>query len=280
MRARVHGRQVLLNRGNPYPFFLQDYPAFNAPLIELVHLTAKVVASPICFADVGAAIGDTVLLLKERCGSDLGKSICIEGDREFHALLASNMAQFDDVECVCALLAAKSIEVRSLVKHHLGTASALGEDLAQAIPLDAVPEVFKQAIHVLKTDVDGFDGAVLSGARNLLQRCAPAVIFEWHPKLMDLTGNDWATPFEVLESCGYTRYAWFNNPGSFSHFSCAGGLAAVERLRKHLLAVNDRADKHFDVVALSAHSRIDEVELSQLEHARRFLTPAEQRRCG
>ena len=219
IRSHIHGFSVLLNPGNTYPFIISNCPLFNAPLVELVHQTWLSKGDAITFIDVGAAVGDTVLLLKQRCPRVVGKFFCVEGDAEFHTLLVENMRQFSDVQVIKALLARETTKIRSLVKHHKGTAAALGEESDDAVRLDSLQKLVESNIDVLKVDVDGFDGEVLAGSTLILQASKPAVIFEWHPMLLRRTGNDPQRAFSALNDAGYDRFLWFNNLGTFSHFS-------------------------------------------------------------
>jgi len=257
-----------LNRGNSYPFILHACPQFNAPLVQLVHCLLDAHKSPLAFVDVGAAAGDTVLLVKERCPGAIDRFICIEGDAEFYALLIENMRQFDNITIVKSLLARESKQIRSLVKHHEGTATAIGDEMVDAVCLDSIDAVQNAQIHILKIDVDGFDGEVLDGATNTLLRCQPAVIFEWHPKLIVAAGTDPFRAFDALGKCGYARYLWFKNNGTFSHFSDNCSREVLERELRYLLRVNSRLDEHFDIVALPHGSKIDEIELAALEFGR------------
>jgi FkbM family methyltransferase len=264
VRTTLHGYNVLLNRGNIYPFIIHACPQFNAPLVELVHQMARATNLPLNFVDVGAAIGDAVLLIKERCPGAVGKFICIEGDSEFHELLLENMRQFSDVDVVKCLLAGEAIKIKSLVKHHKGSATATGEEMVDAVCLDSIQLLSQTPVDILKIDVDGFDGEVLCGATETLRSYRPAVIFEWHPTLIIETGNDPLRAFVSLAACGYDRYVWFNNDGTFSHFS---GVCSPEVLKKHvdyLLGVNSQKGHHFDIVAVHASSTISEVGLAAL----------------
>ncbi len=94
------------------------------------------------------------------------------------------------------------------------------------------------------------------------------VIFEWHPKLVHDTDCDPVQGFAALASANYTSYLWFNNVGTFSHFSGIQTRDSLQREIAYLLAVNQRADEHFDVIALPADSPIDEVKLAAMEYAR------------
>jgi len=269
VRGKLHGFPAVLNPGNIYPFVVQDVHLFNAPLVELARQAFLAKGEGLCVVDVGAAFGDTVLLLKERCPQQVAKFKCIEGDAEFCELLAANTAQFDDVEIVQALLARQPIQIRSLVKHHKGTASAVGEGYATAVDLDSIASLQGTEIDILKIDVDGFDGEVLAGARKILTfKKPPAVIFEWHPKLIEKTGNNALTAFEILQECGYQRYLWFNNSGHFSHFSDVCSQRVLTQERDYLAKIDIWDRDHYDVIALPKDSRIDEKKLAALEYAR------------
>jgi FkbM family methyltransferase len=269
VKMRLHGFPMLVNGGYTYPFILQNCPMFNAPLIELSHLLSATLGRPIHFVDVGAALGDTVALIKERCPGSVGNFTCIEGDDEFHELLTRNMAQFDDVTVVKTMLAREPMEVRTLIKQHKGTASATGEGRVNAVRLDSIDALKSKKVDLIKVDVDGFDGEVLAGATGLLRSASPpAVIFEWHPKLCQNTGNDPVGPFETLVECGYTRFAWFGNLGEFSHFSGPVPREVLEEHARYLVEVNERRDEHFDVIALPPGSSLPLTTLAILNHAR------------
>jgi len=266
VRTTLHGFSVLLNRGNTYPFLLRGCPHFNAPLVELVHQVFEVTNSALTLVDVGAATGDTVLLIKQRCPGNVRRFICIEGEREFAILLRNNMRQFDNVDVIHTLLAAESTMVRSLVKHHRGSATAIGANMLNAASFDSLEYFHDVYIDILKIDVDGFDGEVITGAKNTLRRCRPAVIFEWHPALILGAGNDPCQAFEALADCGYKRYLWFKNTGTFSHFSGLCSRDVLDKHVRHLVDVHARTGEHFDIVALHSESKVSELSLAALNY--------------
>ena len=266
--ATLHGFSTQLNAGNSYPFIVDDVLTFNSPLVELVNQVYRSKGRSLKFADVGAATGDTVLLLKERCSEQIRQFVCFEGDNEFFKLLELNTARFQDVQIVQVVLASHRMKIRSLVKHHRGTASAIGHEFVEALDLDSIDPIYTRAIDVLKIDVDGYDGEVIQGAKQILTQQRPAVIFEWHPKLISDTATDPFLAFKILADCGYTRFLWFNNVGTFSHFSGVCHPDTLKSARDYLLAINKRADEHFDVVALPADAEINEIDLAAMEYAR------------
>ena len=154
------------------------------------------------------------------------------------------------------------------MKHHRGTAAALGSEFVDAVPLDSVSTLQNNRIDILKIDVDGFDGEVLSGSTGLLKRALPRVIFEWHPPLAHQMKHDPLAAFDTLKSCGYEHYLWFNNIGTFSHFSEQPNRDTLLRHAEYLIKVQSRADAHFDVIALPPGSKIDQVELAEMEFPR------------
>lgn len=267
--ARVHGFDVVLNEGDTYPAIVAAFPFFNAPLVELIEQMRLFRERPLVVVDVGAAIGDTVLLLQQRCSGAVEKFICVEGNSEFLELLRANVSRFDNVQIVAQLLARERRSIPSLVQHHPGSAAASGDTSVEAIPLDEIAALDSVSIDVLKVDVDGSDGEVLAGAWELLNRCKPAVIFEWHPKLIEQTGSDCHAAFIALTGCGYDRFLWFTNTGLFNHFEEGFSPVVVSKLASYLLAVNHRADEHFDVIALHPSHAFSELDLAVMNFARR-----------
>jgi len=264
----IHGFGVYLNRGNTYPHITKVLQYFNAPVVELVNQAYKALGRKISFVDVGAATGDTVLLLEQRCSGKVESYFCFEGDEEFGNLLKLNMRQFKNVKIISAILASELKNIPTLVKHHRGSASATGDSLQLAKPLDSFSQEFGNGIDVLKIDVDGFDGDVLKGAKHILTACQPWVIFEWHPALIERARTDYRAPFQSLMDCGYNRFLWFSNTGHFSHFSETPPVSSLENMYSYLLRVNKRCDEHFDIIALPLSAPRIELELAALEYAR------------
>jgi FkbM family methyltransferase len=270
-QGKLHGFPAELNEGNTYPAIVLANPLFNAPLVELVHCLGRELKRQINFIDVGAACGDTVLLLEQRCTGVVKEYLCIDGDDEFGGYLRRNMAQFKNVRIVQTMLAGERTEVPELVKHHKGSAGCFGDKKIKARPLDEVvaDEAFKPDL--LKIDVDGFDGEVIRGAKNVLCQDKPVVIFEWHPKLYAKAGQDFKVPFRVLNESGYLQFLWFDNAGEFSHFSSGVDNNIISSTRDYLMAVNQRRDQHFDVIAFPDDGFKDIVSIATLEYAREAM---------
>lgn len=267
--TKIHRRKVVLDFGHVYPIYSRLYPTYNNPLIQLVYECFSANKSAITLVDVGANIGDTILLLDDKCPHMVGKFYCIEGDPEFFAYLQQNLAYRKDGELFLAVLSSSNSAENELVRTRAGTGSAQGKGQTPACTLDSIffNSDAKQ-IDVLKIDVDGLDGKVLLGATRVLHRYQPAVIFEWHPLLCQQTGNSWTEHFEILEKAGYSRFIWFDKFGKFSHFTEDYDKRSIRLLAELCQNSQIYVDWHYDVVALPPNSSISPVALAELAFAK------------
>jgi FkbM family methyltransferase len=264
----LHGFPAVLNPGNAYPCIASGTPMFNACIVEAVHWLHGRLGRQVRMIDVGAAYGDTVMLLEQRCPGSVEKYLCIDGSHEFFEYLQKNMRQFSHVKTVQAMLASEATEIPSLVKVHGGTAACLGEYNVAARTLDDIIADCGFSADFLKIDVDGFDGQVLAGAKTLLETQKPLVLFEWHPLLWSRIGNDWQQPFELLAELGYDLTLWFDNAGEFSHFVEPRSHRLLDLMGRHLANVNHVRDKHYDILAISSTIHSSCIEIADLAYAR------------
>jgi len=269
VRTTIHGRKVIVNYGHTYPLTSRRYRTFNNPLVELVFQTYSVKKRPITLVDVGANIGDTILLVESNCPGMIEEFVCVDADPEFFAYLQNNLGGLHYGKLLLALLSSTNCMERTLVRTHAGTASAQGVEKTSSITLDSVlVDAGVRHVDVLKTDVDGLDGRVLLGAEEILQKYRPAVVFEWHPLLCRRTSRNWTDHFDALERSGYTRFIWFTKYGDFSHYTALGERTSIGMLAE--LCLRDQAffDWHYDVVALTQDIEISHLSLAELAYAK------------
>lgn len=252
VRVFLHGQTLILNPGSPYSFVLARYPHFDAGLAATAKVLRDARRRPLNVVDVGSAIGDTVAMLSRALPGGLAQVLCIDGASENLALFQENTRHLSNITVEFTMLTAAATEVATLTRHHPGTAAATGKARTNSKTLDQViaekqPETVWD---LLKVDTDGFDGEVLRGAVDHLRKHQPVVVFEWHPYLVEKCGNDPYAAFEALANAGYNSYLWFNNRGSFSHFSALPSREQIADLGAFLIAKNNSGDPHFDIVAL------------------------------
>jgi FkbM family methyltransferase len=242
------GRQSLRSL-EYYPAFRRKWPTYNDPLVDLVRTVTRSGRRPATVVDVGAAIGNTVLLLADQAEGSANAYICVEPDPEFHGHLLDNLRHLDDVQVHQAMLADEQDLVPAPVRIHSGTNSPQGSDLVPATTLDDI--LSGRTVHVVKVDTDGFDGKVLAGARRTLRESQPAGIFEWHPALLTACGEGTTLPFDVLMECGYQTFVWYTKHGQFSHAEDEHDPARAAALAERCLTGQTlEPDWHYDVVAL------------------------------
>src|SRR5579863_5501090 len=121
VRTRIHGRKALVNYGHTYPLTSRRYRTFNNPVVELVFQSYSLKNHPITLVDVGANVGDTILLLKANCPGMVGDFVCVDADPEFFSYLENNLRGLGRSKLFLSLLSAVRGSERSLVRSHRGT---------------------------------------------------------------------------------------------------------------------------------------------------------------
>jgi len=269
----MHNVKILVPFGYPYPVIARQFHSFNNPLLELVCQCFNEKRRALDLVDIGAGIGDTVLLLNANCPQMVRQFICIEGDETFFTYLQTNLKIFDNSILIKALLSSEDGFDKVLVHTHGGTAMALGCQVVRSYSLDSIMHPMNiKNLDIIKIDVDGFDGRVLSGARKILRAYHPEIIFEWHPILYRKAGNDWITPFRVLCEEGYKNFIWFTKYGEFSHFMTEVDVNVIKLFAEYCFAEGNNSDWHFDVVALHESSSLSPITMAELRLAKKRLS--------
>lgn len=267
--TKIHGYQVYTNYGYTYPIICREFHTYNNPLVELAYQTYLLKGSPITIVDIGSAIGDTVLLLEISLPGMVEEYYCVEGDTEFLNYLEKNLSFLVHKKIINSFLSSSIGKAKSLVKIHPGTASAQGKEEIVTNTLDQLVESGTIGFFdLLKIDVDGFDGLVLLGSTRTLNCFRPTIIFEWHPKLCIATGTNCVDHFKVLEECGYDRFVFFDNYGSFSHFMTHVDYQAIELMANILIKGIHKHAVYFDVVAIHSTAEISVNQLAFLNYAK------------
>lgn len=243
------GTSLLIDAASPFQAWTRALPTYNMPFLGLIGAAATALGRGVVVVDVGAGVGDTARLALAHHQSQIRTIYCIEADPEFFELLQANATP--KMIPKRKLLGDESGDAPSLVRHHAGTSAPQGDLRLQTETLDDV--LLGAPVDVLKTDVDGFDGRVLRGARRTLRQNVPFVLFEWHPQLYSLSGSDLYEPFKVLEGCGYSDFVFFNKYGMFA-FAVNQDQLRLDRLAEICLEGGVALpDWHFDVAAVPPH---------------------------
>lgn len=266
----IHGYKVKVNNGNSYALYARLFPNYNNPLLQLVDSVYELYNRELSIIDIGSAVGDTNLFLIKNLPGKIEKFYCVEGDFEFFEYLEENKKYFPKSHLFNVLLSeSDNNKINSLVKTHLGTASAIGEEKVKTISLDTLLfDKLNGRVDIIKIDVDGLDGRILKGTEKILQYYKPFVIFEWHPIMIKKTQNDFHEHFEILSKFGYNRFLWFNKYGDFSHFGLVEDYLNREELIKLCLRNLYDYDWHYDIIAIHSESEIDILKIAELKKAK------------
>jgi FkbM family methyltransferase len=154
----------------------------------------------VCGIDVGANIGDTIAAsIKDGKDRFLG----IEPNPVFFQYLTRNLAGFPNVQLLKAVCSTADGSATYRITTARGTASfeksgSEGQSV-QIIRLDSIVTQFPEfsRCNFLKIDTDGHDFEVLRGARRLIVRAKPAILFECEMR------NNPDYIGEVLEALGF-----------------------------------------------------------------------------
>ena len=231
------------------PKILRVLPNFGRNLADVVVALETLEPRVI---DVGANIGDTAILLARFAPG--AKVLCIEGDTHFMSDLRCNTAQISGVTIAQAILSDRTAQVRGEFATKNGTAHVVldeGSDLLQVQTLDNLLTAYPEfsCPDVIKIDTDGFDTAILRGAKEVLAASKPVVFYEWHPDFYNMAGEDNVGHADFLMELGYDGFMIFTNTGELLLRVRRLGHDVLESLARFSRARRHIDDWHFDVAA-------------------------------
>jgi FkbM family methyltransferase len=187
--------------------------------------------------DVGANVGLHTLTMASAVGPE-GSVLAIEPNPVAVARLRANLALNDLdarvlVHAVSDRVGEMPLFVPDGVNNNLGQARLGPRDGLTAggsvavTTLDLVAERL-DALDLLKIDVEGFEVAVLRGARRTLERFRPVVLLEYEPELWLDAGHRWDDLVDLLADVG---------PADLSALRLRGRPAPIRQAPSHAVDV-------------------------------------------
>lgn len=182
-----HRLQVDVSRGNPQRLLYLEGERF----VGERRLLRRLLRPGQHAADVGANIGYYLLLIESAVGPG-GSVVCFEPEPDNLRELGRNVRAngFANVRVVAAAVGAEQGEVRL----RAGINGAVSEDGTGdfIVPRVRLDSALTEPLDFLKIDVEGYEGHVLAGARQILLEHRPALFVEIHPA--------WLSPPHTVDS--------------------------------------------------------------------------------
>lgn len=261
------------------PQILDAVPNFGRNLADVVNSLG--VKEPHVL-DVGANIGDTAILLARFAPG--AKVLCIEGDSRFMPYLKCNTAQISGVTIVEAILSDRTEQIQGSFVTDKGTARvAMGEGgtWLNVQTLDNLLASYCEfsAPDVIKIDTDGFEPAILRGARDVLASSKPVLFYEWHPDGYSAAGEDTIGHADFLMNLGYEGFTIFSNRGELLLHTLRPARETFESLAQFSQARRAVDNFHFDIAAFPAE-RLSAWERLWCHYSKREPAKATASKCA
>jgi len=210
----IHGRCLTLPLSHPLPDFLTQNPYYDRlprRISEYVHRKQGLLN---CI-DVGANIGDT---LASFYIDDEDIFLAIEPNPRFNELLSENWGWNKNVTVASDICSSSSSDAAFEVREKAGTASLLQTERGIKMSRRTLDEVVDDhpcaaGANVLKVDTDGHDFEVIAGARKVLARNHPVMLFECDAFDNHDYVEDCLRTLDFIKQSGYGNFLLYDNSG-------------------------------------------------------------------
>ncbi len=208
------GHKMAIPLSHDLPMVLNEYP-FYASNIARIAKMVKQAYPDLTFLDIGANIGDTVVMLR---GESFFPVLCVEGEERFYRILERNVSMLRDVYLAKAFLGMESGILAGRME--VGSGSSRLASSNRALAAKSLPDLLREwplfrRPKMIKIDTDGFDGWILRGAMPELVRARPVLFFEYDPHALVLQHDDGISVLRDLERIGYRKMMVYDNTGNY-----------------------------------------------------------------
>lgn len=244
-------------------FNLANYPYYNSNLQRIVQQYEQYQQNKFVVVDVGANIGDTLLMLRQVTSAPVH---CFEGNDYYFDLLSKNTQGIPNAFLHKAMLSSTPGSTNMKSEMGYGTAELVAGNTQ--VQFDSLDNFFANKfpgdrVGVLKTDTDGYDIKILYGAANLLTTQRPVVFLEYDRTLFEKNGDDGTTFFNFMKQHNYNGVLVYDNYGKLvcvTHLDQEQTIASLHSYIKN----NTVTFPFFDLAIIS---KADEAFFNQLATA-------------
>ena len=214
---KIGKRNLKMNDDHMLPEYYKNFLLYDRALPRIAK-QVKEIDGELFFVDVGANIGDTVVLVSDETS---GNFLCVEGEEEYLNFLKENTkgARDSNFEIEDSFCGEKEKNKGILIKE-AGTARIEEKENkdGEVLKLKTLDEIIEKhklfyKTNLLKIDTDGFEVSVLKSGNNFLSESQPLIYFEFDPDFYQKNNFQPLEVFEFLFSKGYKKGLFYDNFG-------------------------------------------------------------------
>ncbi len=223
------GRRFRLPADHHLPFIVRSNPFWS---LSLAHCASALMRSPMTVLDIGANVGDSVVLLEQEMPGQC-RFVCVEPNPAWIPYLERNTAGVNIEILPYFVGEGQRLEIQAGAPGTAG--SRISDSGVVSRPLDEICE--GRQIDLIKVDTDGFDYAILRSGERTLRSRKTALFFEWDPITWRKQGEKPEEIFEWLAGLGYRDFCFFADGG---FFYCRINSKQMDTVRSLILAAEAR----------------------------------------
>ncbi|MDD5580248.1 MAG: FkbM family methyltransferase [Methylobacter sp.] len=213
----LDGSDILLPLSHNLPLIRKAYPHYSINVARIAEVL-KIKYPDMSLIDIGANVGDTVAILRHRAHFPI---ICIDGDKNFFAILAKNAKNWSDVELVNSFVGDTTGNFSGRIKILGGTGHLVEDQHSnQELKIKKLSSILRENSRfsnakMIKIDTDGFDCKILNSELALLKGLKPVLFFEYDPYFFNKFNDKAFQIFHNLREIGYQAMLIFENTGEY-----------------------------------------------------------------
>lgn len=229
----IHGQYLAMPLSHPLPLYIKNFKFYDRLPSRIGQFMRRKYGHVKC-VDVGANIGDTVASLY-LAGADKDRFLVIEPNETFQKYLLRNCGAISNVKILPVVCSSENSSKNYKVEEGRGTASFIHDSTGKSTETKCLDDILSAEpefsnLNILKIDTDGHDFKVIAGAKQIIQKNLPAVLFE-----CDLHSNtdyveDCLRALKFFGSVGYKEFLFYDNFGNLMGRSKLSDLSNFKNL--------------------------------------------------
>jgi FkbM family methyltransferase len=215
-RMDVHGRTMAMPLSHGLPIYYKYKPLYDRLPRKISTFLLRHDGFVKCI-DIGANIGDTIAAFHV---SEENRFLAIEPNPHFRTYLNENWSHNKNVISLSVLCSSGNSKSNFVVNEVNGTAQIVSSEQGETMEQMTVDEIIRMNpefddANILKIDTDGYDLRILPGAKELIKRNKPAVLFECDAFSSLSYKDDFFNCINVFREADYDNLILYDNYGNF-----------------------------------------------------------------